>query len=276
MLVGSAKWRHSHGGGAVKTIKIRDLRGSTLEEHARKGELVGLTRDRALIAVVIPAGQAWVEHLVDRNWSQVTRAVSEGEAEAASSDPLTTLEEALDEAGAATSAAGNSHRAQTAAEYPAADQPSVIARVGRPGDGLAKEVGLPTAAMVRRLSAVFGASSQDDPGLTRSSTIRVRDLSARRIDKAGAASELLVLTNDGLQVGIVVPVSQRFVEFLVTQNLSRIMYDVQRTELQSLNRERLDTLDETVASATGKTQDVPEGDSKSAGLLQAQHPMTGQ
>ena len=210
----------------MKTIKIRDLRGSTLEQHARNGDLVGLTRDRALIAVVIPAGQAWVEHLVDRNWSQVTQNITEGETAVADTGPLQMLEDVV------TGAGDDAYRSATQAR--------------RASDELAEEFGLPTAAMLRRLGAQLGAASSDGRQITRSSTIRVRDLSARRIDEAGVAKELLVLTNDGLQVGIVVPVSQKFVEFLVTQNLSRIMYDAQRTELQ---REGFAPLDDHPSAA---------------------------
>jgi hypothetical protein len=223
------------GGGAVKTIKIRDLRGSVLEQLARNGDLVGLTRDRALIAVVIPAGQAWVEHLVDRNWSQVTREIAEGEAELAAQGPLSTLEDAGSGVDGPGTADGDEYRSVTRTQHAT--------------DDLAEEVGPPTAAMLRRLGAQLGAASPDAPHVTRSSTIRVGDLSARRIDAAGVAGELLVLTNNGLQVGIVVPVSQRFVEFLVTQNLSRIMYDAQRTELQAQQREQFDPLDDGPSAA---------------------------
>ncbi|TCC58302.1 hypothetical protein E0H73_28740 [Kribbella pittospori] len=240
----------------MQTIKIRDLRGSRLEQHARQGELVGLTRDRALIAVVIPAGQAWVEHLVDRNWSHVTRQIAEGEADVADSGKLATLDEVLAEADIAVSSgpAGAARRAVRGPGDPSGDE-YVSVVPDRPGnDELAEELGRPTAAMLRRLGAQFGAASADGNQITRSSTIRVRDLSARRIDEAGASGELLVLTNDGLQVGIVVPVSQRFVEFLVTQNLSRIMYDAQRAELQSLNREQLETLDEDRSTEQSPTR----------------------
>lgn len=211
----------------METIKIRDLRGSVLEQHARNGQLVGLTRNRALIAVVIPAGQAWVEHLVDRNWSQVTKDVAEGEAEVVGQSPLSTLEGTVS---GADGTGRDDYRSQT--------------RTGHTTDRLAEDVGPPTAAMLRHLGAQLGAASPDGRQVTRSSTIRVGDLSARRIDAAGVVGELLVLTNGGLQVGIVVPVSQRFVEFLVTQNLSRIMYDAQRAELRSLQPEQLGPLDD--------------------------------
>src|SRR4051812_8223070 len=85
-------------GVVMKTIKIRELRGSTLEASARADELVGLTRDRALIAVVIPMGQAWVEHLVEQNWSRVMQSVATAEAELSSGAELSTLEDVLDTA----------------------------------------------------------------------------------------------------------------------------------------------------------------------------------
>lgn len=240
----------------MQTIKIRDLRGSRLEQHARRGELVGLTRDRALIAVVIPAGQAWVEHLVDRNWSKVTQQIAEGEADVAGSGELSTLDEALEEADVLVppGPTGAARQAGPQPKAPSGDEYVSVVPRWHGNDELAEELGRPTAAMLRRLGSQFGAASTDGNQITRSSTIRVRDLSARRIDEAGASGELLVLTNDGLQVGIVVPVSQKFVEFLVTQNLSRIMYDAQRAELQSLNREQLETVEDDRSTERSPTR----------------------
>jgi hypothetical protein len=82
-------------GHVMKTIKIRELRGSTLEEYARAGELVGLTRDRALIAVVVPMVQAWVEHMIDHNWSRVMQSVAAAEEDLNREADVVTLDDVL-------------------------------------------------------------------------------------------------------------------------------------------------------------------------------------
>ena len=83
----------------MRTVNIRDLRGSGLADSARQGELLGITNYRQLIGVLVPVTPAWVEHLIEYNWSRVRQSVLEGEQEMARGTPMTTLDGLLADAG---------------------------------------------------------------------------------------------------------------------------------------------------------------------------------
>jgi antitoxin (DNA-binding transcriptional repressor) of toxin-antitoxin stability system len=53
--------------------------------------------------------------------------------------------------------------------------------------------------------------------------IRIGDLSAARIEKAGAGGETLAITHDRELIGILVPVTQDLVQFLVERNITSVL-----------------------------------------------------
>jgi hypothetical protein len=244
----------------METIKIRELRGSTLEEYARKGELVGLTRDRALIAVVIPIVQAWVEQLIDQNWSRVMHSVATGETELASPAKMTTLDDVLGEADLRDAAAAETSpeapadrvrhtaHAVTSAPHRAAEKVTAAwGSIGTPGE------------MISRILPAFSAGSPDEPAITSSTNVRIRDLSAHRIEQAGENKELLILTNGGMLLGLVVPVSQQLVQFLITENITRIMLNAQMAEGEVSAGEPFTTVDEVAQEADEPSREqVPQ------------------
>ena len=63
----------------METVKIRELRGADLRERARNGKPLAITNRGALIGIIIPVTQAWVEHLIDHNWSHARQSIAEGE-----------------------------------------------------------------------------------------------------------------------------------------------------------------------------------------------------
>jgi hypothetical protein len=227
----------------VDTIKIRELRGSTLEEYARNGELVGLTRDRALIAVVIPTVQAWVEHLIEQNLSRVVQNVREGETDLARPTTMDTVDDVLAEANRRDAAAPESapevsdvRQAVSSVQHRVAETASAVwGSIGTPGE------------MIKRILPAF--SSPGEPAITTSTNVRIRDLSAHRIEAASENKELLILTHGGMLLGIVVPVSQRLVHFLIDQNLSRVMFNTQMAEKELSTGEPFTTLDEVAHQA---------------------------
>jgi antitoxin (DNA-binding transcriptional repressor) of toxin-antitoxin stability system len=235
----------------MKSIKIREMRGAKLEEAARAGELVGLTRDRALIAVVVPMVQAWVEHIVDQNWSRILQSAASAEDLIAAEARLTTLDDIDDAPDADTDHDETSERAPLASQpvAPPARTPmqSLAAEAVRATEELGP-AGAPAAVMIRRLSEAFGLVEPDDT-IRSTSVVGIRQLSARRIEQAGHNRELLVLTNGRLLVGIVVAVTQRLVEFLVSQNLSRVLYNIGQAESTVAAGEPFTTLDSALAAA---------------------------
>src|SRR6266516_2229868 len=82
----------------MKTINIRDLRGSSLVGNARRGDLVGITNYRQLIAVIVPVTPDWLEHLIEYNWSHVRQSILEGEQRITDGDPMVTLDGMLADA----------------------------------------------------------------------------------------------------------------------------------------------------------------------------------
>jgi hypothetical protein len=232
----------------MKSIKIREMRGSKLEDAARAGELVGLTRDRALIAVVVPMVQAWVEHIVDQNWSRILQSAASAEDAIAAEARLPTLDD-VDAAAHADTDGEERDRTPSAPPGALARTPmqSLAAEAVRATEELGP-AGAPAAVMVRRLSEAFGIVAPDDT-IRSTSVVGIRQLSARRIEQAGHSRELLVLTNGRLLVGIVVPVTQRLVEFLVSQNLSRVLYNIGQAESTVAAGEPFTTLDSALAAA---------------------------
>lgn len=62
------------------------------------------------------------------------------------------------------------------------------------------------------------------PAERSSLTVRIGDLTAKLIEKAGASGQTLALTHDRELVAIVIPVTRDLVEFLLEQNMSRLQY----------------------------------------------------
>src|SRR5579863_8273387 len=60
----------------METLSIRDLRGARLRESARRGRPLAITTHRVLIGVFVPVASAWVEHLIESNWSQVQQSIA--------------------------------------------------------------------------------------------------------------------------------------------------------------------------------------------------------
>ena len=87
----------------MKTVSTRDLRGSSLRESSRKGELLAIANHRVLIGVFVPATSAWVEQVLDYNWSHVRQSIDEGEQAMTAGMPMATLDGVL----AAASDAGD-------------------------------------------------------------------------------------------------------------------------------------------------------------------------
>jgi len=194
----------------METVSIRDLRGATLRERARRGEPLAITNHRVLIGVVIPVSPGWVEHLVSRNWQQVSQAIAEAEDELAGGAPLAAA--VVDGAVLQTR-----ESAETIARWRAAWNPAPA------------------------------AGQQAEPSRVRA--VRIGDLSARVIEEAGRAGETLAVTHDRELVGIVVPVTQDLVQYLVEQNLSRVLSNIDLAEKDLRTGDGMRPLDREVESA---------------------------
>lgn len=75
-------------------------------------------------------------------------------------------------------------------------------------------------------------------------TVRIGDLTANRIEKAGAAGQTLTITHEREVIAIVIPVTRDLVEFLLEQNMSRVLYNVGLAEKQIRAQDAMTSLDQ--------------------------------
>ena len=217
----------------MDTVKIRELRGTDLQQRTRSGRPLALTNRGNLIAVLVPVTRAWVEHLIDYNWSHVRQSIDEGERATAAGEPMATLDDVMTQPGP------GDERARQAPELLV---PVVAAVIGgtlmQPPE---------TTESLQRLHAVLNprgpGEAAEGPSVL---TMRIGELSAERIERAGAAGQTLALTHDRELVAIVIPVTRGLVEFLIEQNMSRVLYNTALGEKEILNSQNMLTLDDAL------------------------------
>ena len=217
----------------MDTVKIRELRGTDLQARARSGRPLALTNRGSLIAVIIPVTRAWVEHLVDYNWSHVRQSVDEGERAMAAGEPMATLDDVL-----AQPAAGETDGQQA----PELLVPVVAAVIG----GTVMQPPETTETLERLHSMLNPRNPGEAPDGPSVLTMRIGELSAERIERAGTAGQTLALTHDRQLVAIVIPVTRGLVEFLIEQNMSRVLYNTALGEKEILSSKKMLTLDDAL------------------------------
>ena len=180
--------------------------------------------------------RAWVEHLVDYNWSHVRQSIDEGERAMAAGAPMATVDDVMAQPGP-----GDGHGQQRTGSC----------RAGRRGGdrrdrhAAAGDQGDPGAA-----AGALNPRNPDEAAAGPSVlTVRIGELSAERIERAGAAGQTLALTHDRELVAIVIPVTRGLVEFLIEQNMSRVLYNTALGEKEIWTPEKMITLDEALDQA---------------------------
>jgi antitoxin (DNA-binding transcriptional repressor) of toxin-antitoxin stability system len=231
----------------METVNIRSLRGTSVARTVGEGKPLAITNNKALIAVVIPVARGWVEHVINRNWSQVRQHVKEGEKALASGAPMDSLDNVVADPGAARGNPGGGDPRPDGYAVPL-----VAALAGRTVTQSPESRQL-LAAMQ---AALTGPARATEKTATDPQPVRVGDLSAHMIEEAGEARQTLALTHDRQLIGIVIPVTPRLVHFLIEQNLSRIQYNIALGEKELTKPEAVATL----AEAAG--QDAPGGNSR--------------
>jgi hypothetical protein len=184
---------------------------------------------------MIPVAAAWVEHLIDYNWSQLRHDIDTGERAMRDPMPLVTLDSAVAEADA------------TDDERQAARVPQLAGTIAAAVVSGAVEQDPGGRDVIRRLSAALAAPGEQQSGGDHEPsvrTVRMGDLSAGLIGKAGEAGQVLALTHDRELIGIVIPVTQDLVQFLIEQNMTRVLHSVRVGEKQFRAPGMLTTLDQ--------------------------------
>jgi hypothetical protein len=205
----------------MDTVNIRDLRGAALREHALRGELLAITNHRVLIGIVIPAVQGWVEHLITGNWRQVSQSITEAEKSIADGEPMTTIADVHPAAGTSDDSLDGQVMPLIAAVV---DGTLVQAPQSR------EAVDRWRAALNPPGSAGRRENHPDKPSMVR--TVRIGDLSAGLIEEAGSNGQTLAITHDRELIGMVIPVTQNLVQYLIEKNISRVLADIELGEKQ--------------------------------------------
>lgn len=193
----------------METVSIRDLSGASLYESARKGKPIAITNYRALIGVFIPVAAAWVEHLIEHNWSRVRHSIAEGEQAMAGEATMTGLRD-------------------TDPIPQRLAIPLVAAMSGR------AVMHTPEGeAVLKRLRGALTRPGPDDHENSErlsARPVRTGQLTAKVIEKAGTSGQTVAVTYERELIGIVIPVTPGLVEYLIEQNLSRVLYNVGMAE----------------------------------------------
>jgi hypothetical protein len=79
-------------------------------------------------------------------------------------------------------------------------------------------------------------------------TVHLSDLSASRLKEAGAAGQTFAIVHDRELIGIIIPVTRGLVEFLIEQNMSRVLYNTALGEKQTTVTDNMTTLDEVLGA----------------------------
>ena len=192
----------------MRTIAIREVRAELLRKVAAEGKLAGITDSRVLIGVFCPVGQDWLIHVLAKNQSRLTQTVPDGEEELRGLKEARTLQDLLD----------------------AGDIPESVPEGGGGLWGPLEAV----QPLVEAFSAVVSvaATHPQHPGRVGQRSIRVGQISAAEIKDAAEAGQVLVVTDRRELVGIIVPINQKLVAYIVEQNLSRLTRNVVRGELE--------------------------------------------
>jgi len=222
----------------METIGTRDLRGKALLERARKGEPLAITDYRVLIGVIVPAAQAWAQHLICQNWPQVEQDIAEAEAAMASGSRMTTVEDLAGEPQPGSSEPGGRRT-------PAVPLEAAIVDGGITQTPQSNEV-------IRQLHAAWNplgpaGEDADNPSLIQAiRPVRIGDLSAALIRQAGVDRQALAVTHGRELVGILVPVTQDLVQFLIEQNMSRVLSSIEQAEEHIESGNTMVTLDDEI------------------------------
>jgi hypothetical protein len=217
---------------AMETVSIRELRGATLRDRAREGKPLAITNHRVLIGVVIPVVPAWVEHIICYNWSHVRQSIDEAEDALADGKPMTALP-------------GVSAAAQTA-RHGAPARPAIPLVADLVGETVVQTP--QSKETLEQLQAALNprapADQENGPaGHPVERIVRIGDLSADMIERAGKDGQTLAITHDRELIGIILPVTQGLVQFLIDQSLSRVVYNINLAEKELGAQGKLATLD---------------------------------
>ena len=72
---------------------------------------------------------------------------------------------------------------------------------------------------------------------------------SRMIEEAAKARQTLAITHDRELIGIIIPITPGLVQFLIEQNMSRVLYNTALGEKEILTSRKMLTLDDALRAA---------------------------
>jgi predicted NBD/HSP70 family sugar kinase len=113
------------------------------------------------------------------------------------------------------------------------------------------ELELAAERSITTLAEVLQGGRRDSGGSTAAiPRVGIRELSGKRIDDAAAARQPLAVTHEKNLVAFLLPVTPRWVQQLVAQNLTQVVTEAERAESGILDRDVM-TLDDVLSLAPG-------------------------
>jgi len=226
----------------METVNIRDLRTKHLREYALKGKPLAITSRGALIGLVIPSVRSLAEQIVDYNWSRIHQSIAEGELLISAGIPAVSLDDVIS---AGDVASFEEEGTRNTPENLSMLVASIVG--GTAGITPARKESLEwLQAILNPSPSIAGQRSRSDkPSLL---TVHLSDLSASRLKEAGAAGQTFAIVHDRELIGIIIPVTRGLVEFLIEQNMSRVLYNTALGEKQTTVTDNMTTLDEVLGA----------------------------
>jgi hypothetical protein len=203
----------------MKAISIRNLRRNGPRDNALKGMPLAITNRGALIGVFVPVAAAWIEHLINYNWSHVRQSIVEGEQSLSTAFSVVTQDGTIPEEDTIDYEQGQARRARQRTES------------------------------LERLQSASNSSASGARQESRSAgpsviTVRIGDLTAHLIEETGANAQFLAVIHDRELIGVIIPVTRSLMNFLIEQNMSRILGNIALSERDIRTQDKMTTLDE--------------------------------
>lgn len=224
------------------------MRGEALLDQARKGGPLAITEYRVIIGVIIPAAEGWAQQLICQNWPQVRQSITAAEQAMATGQQMTAIQDVTPAPGPGP---GRNPQGGSAAGKPTVPLDAAIV------DGAVAQTPQSREA-IRQLHAAWnlpapadGEDTTADPSPVKAiRTVRIGDLSAGLIRDAGKNREALAVTHDRELIGILVPVTQDLMQFLIEQHISRVLSNIDQSEEHLESGAKMTTLDEEIRPRT--------------------------
>ena len=93
-----------------------------------------------------------------------------------------------------------------------------------------------------------------EPARPSTRTVRIGDLSAKEIEQAGVDGQTIAVTHERELIAIIIPVTRDLVEFLLEQNMSRVLRNIEQDRQEIRSTRPLTSVDLVAGRPTGDNE----------------------